>query len=45
MKDVPVTGGYRAIGRAIVAEFSIEGYAVIFTYPATAMPLGNCWTA
>jgi len=32
MKTVLVTGGSRGIGRAIVEEFSAEGYAVAFTY-------------
>lgn len=32
MKTVLVTGGSRGIGRAIVEEFSTEGYAVAFTY-------------
>ena len=32
MKTLLVTGGSRGIGRAIVEEFSAEGYAVAFTY-------------
>lgn len=34
MRTVLVTGGSRGIGRAIVEEFSGEGYAVAFTYHA-----------
>ena len=32
MKTALVTGGSRGIGRAIVEEFTAEGYAVAFTY-------------
>jgi 3-oxoacyl-[acyl-carrier protein] reductase len=48
MRTLLVTGGSRGIGRAIVEEFSAEGYAVAFTYSNSreaARQLVDCLTS